>query len=81
MATPTWASGGYGNRLVIDHGLQRGINLTTAYSHLSSFVVTGGPVTRGQLVAYVGTTGLSTGCHLDFQTRQDGIPVNPRSWL
>ena len=81
MATPTSASGGYGNRLVIDHGLQRGINLTTAYSHLSSFVVTGGRVTRGQLVAYVGTTGLSTGCHLDFQTRQDGIPVNPRSWL
>jgi len=81
MATPTWASGGYGNRLVIDHGIQRGINLTTAYSHLSSFVVTGGPVTRGQLVAYVGTTGLSTGCHLDFQTREDGIPVNPRSWL
>ena len=81
MATPTWASGGYGNRLVIDHGLQRGINLTTAYSHLSSFVVTAGPVTRGQLVAYVGTTGLSTGCHLDFQTREDGIPVNPPSWL
>jgi murein DD-endopeptidase MepM/ murein hydrolase activator NlpD len=81
MATPTWASGGYGNRLVIDHGLQREINLTTAYSHLSSFVVTGGRVTRGQLVAYVGTTGLSTGCHLDFQTREDGIPVNPRSWL
>jgi len=81
MATPTWASGGYGNRLVIDHGLQRGINLTTAYSHLSSFVVTVGRVTRGQLVAYVGTTGLSTGCHLDFQTREDGIPVNPPSWL
>jgi len=81
MATPTWASGGYGNRLVIDHGIQRGINLTTAYSHLSSFAVTQGPVTRGQLVAYVGTTGLSTGCHLDFQTREDGIPVNPRSWL
>jgi len=81
MATPTWASGGYGNRLVIDHGLQRGINLTTAYSHLSSFVVTAGRVTRGQLVAYVGTTGLSTGCHLDFQTREDGIPVNPPSWL
>ncbi len=81
MATPTSESGGYGNRLVIDHGLLRGVDLTTAYSHLTSFVITSGPVTRGQLVAYVGTTGLSTGCHLDFQTREDGIPVDPRSWL
>ena len=81
MVTLESASGGYGNRLVIDHGLQRGVYLTTAYNHLSSFAVTGGRVTRGQLVAYVGTTGNSTGCHLDFQTLQDGTPVNPRSWL
>jgi len=81
MVTLESASGGYGNRLVIDHGLQRGVYLTTAYNHLSSFAVTGGRVTRGQLVAYVGTTGNSTGCHLDFQTLQDGTPFNPRSWL
>ena len=42
MATPVSQSGGYGNRLVIDHGLQRGVDLTTTYNHLSSFVVTGG---------------------------------------
>ena len=82
MATPEYASGGYGNRLVIDHGLQGGgVDLTTTYNHLSSFVVTSGHVARGQLVAYSGTTGFSTGCHLHFETRQDGVPVNPRLWL
>jgi murein DD-endopeptidase MepM/ murein hydrolase activator NlpD len=74
-------AGGYGNQLVVDHGIQRGTDLTTTYNHLSSFVVTGGPVDRGQLIAYSGTTGLSTGCHLHFETREDGIPVNPRLWF
>ena len=81
MTTPESQSGGYGNRLVIDHGLARGVDLTTTYNHLSSFVVTSGPVARGQLVAYSGTTGFSTGCHLHFETRQDGTPVNPVGWL
>ncbi len=81
MVTPESASGGYGNRLVIDHGLMRGVDLTTTYNHLTSFVVTSGRVARGQLVAYVGTTGNSTGCHLHFETREDGTPVNPRLWL
>jgi len=81
LVTPESASGGYGNRLVIDHGLMRGVDLTTTYNHLTSFVVTSGHVIRGQLVAYSGTTGSSTGCHLHFETREDGTPVNPRGWL
>jgi murein DD-endopeptidase MepM/ murein hydrolase activator NlpD len=81
MVTPESASGGYGNRLIIDHGIQRGVDLTTTYNHLTSFVVTSGHVARGQVVAYSGTTGFSTGCHLHFETRQDGVPVNPRLWL
>jgi murein DD-endopeptidase MepM/ murein hydrolase activator NlpD len=81
MTTPDSLSGGYGNRLIIDHGLQRGVDLTTTYNHLTSFVVTSGHVARGQLVAYSGTTGFSTGCHLHFETREDGTPVNPRLWL
>ena len=81
MATPESMSGGYGNRLVIDHGLQRGVDLTTTYNHLASFVVTSGRVVRGQIVAYSGTTGFSTGCHLHFETREDGTPVNPRLWF
>jgi len=81
MAISESASGGYGNELVIDHGFVRGVDLTTTYNHLTSFVVTGGHVARGQVVAYSGTTGFSTGCHLHFETRQDGTPVNPRNWL
>ncbi len=81
ITTPESMSGGYGNRLIIDHGLQRGVDLTTTYNNLTSFVVTSGHVARGQLVAYSGTTGFSTGCHLHFETRQDGTPVNPRLWL
>jgi murein DD-endopeptidase MepM/ murein hydrolase activator NlpD len=74
-------SGGYGNRLIIDHGFLRGVDLTTTYNHLTSFVVTSGHVARGQLVAYSGTTGFSTGCHLHFEAREDGEPVNPRLWF
>jgi len=81
MAVPESASGGYGNQLVVDHGIVRGVDLTTTYNHLSSWVVTGGHVSRGQVIAYSGTTGMSTGCHLHFETRQDGTPVNPRDWL
>jgi murein DD-endopeptidase MepM/ murein hydrolase activator NlpD len=81
MTTPESQSGGYGNRLIIDHGLQRGVDLTTTYNHLTSFVVTSGRVARGQLIAISGTTGFSTGCHLHFETREDGVPVNPRLWL
>lgn len=74
-------AGGYGNRIVINHGLQRGVNLSTTYNHLSSFVVTAGHVTRGQLIAYSGTTGTSTGCHLHFETLANGAYVNPTAWF
>ncbi|MGB3257854.1 MAG: peptidoglycan DD-metalloendopeptidase family protein [Ornithinimicrobium sp.] len=73
-------SGG-GNKLIIDHGVQRGVNLTTSYSHMSRYAVRSGSVTRGQIIGYVGTTGLSTACHLHFETRENGIAVDPRSWL
>ena len=71
-----------GNYVVLDHGVQRGVNLTTAYLHLESFAVSGGQsVSRGQVIGYEGTTGSSTGCHLHFETRENGTPVNPRGWL
>ena len=73
--------GGDGNRIMIDHGIQRGVDLVTTYNHLSSFVVRGGSVNRGQLIAYSGTTGYSTGCHLHFETLEDGQFVNPRTWI
>lgn len=74
-------AGGYGNQLVIDHGVERGVSLATTYNHLQRFTVTGGHVERGQVIGYVGTTGTSTGCHLHFETRENGTPVDPRRWL
>lgn len=75
-----WA-GGYGNRLVIDHGWTRGAGLASTYNHLSGIVVRGGSVHHGQLVGHVGTTGLSTGCHLHFETLVNGSYVDPRKYL
>jgi murein DD-endopeptidase MepM/ murein hydrolase activator NlpD len=74
-----WA-GGYGNRIVIDHGLVRGVELATTYNHLTR-IVASGHVARGQLIAYSGTTGLSTGCHLHFETLVNGSYVNPLGWV
>ncbi|MEO7130003.1 MAG: M23 family metallopeptidase, partial [Dermatophilaceae bacterium] len=76
-----WRASGWGNQVLIDHGMHRGVDLVTSYNHLSSIVKFGGQVNRGQLIAYSGTTGYSTGCHLHFGTYEDGTPVNPRNWL
>jgi murein DD-endopeptidase MepM/ murein hydrolase activator NlpD len=74
-------AGGYGNRVVIDHGEVNGGDLVTTYNHLSGIVVRSGSVRRGQIIAYSGTTGLSTGCHLHFETLLDGRYVNPVNYL
>ncbi len=73
--------GGDGNRIVIDHGIVSGVDLATTYNHLSSFARSGGQVSRGQLIAYSGSTGYSTGCHLHFETLENGQFVNPRKWI
>ncbi len=75
-----WA-GGYGNQVVIDHGFHGGVDLATTYNHLNRIAVYGGHVRRGQVIGWEGTTGLSNGCHLHFETRENGTPVDPRKWL
>lgn len=73
---------GYGNRIIVDHGFVNGVSLWTSYNHLSSFVAsTGEQVQRGELIAYSGTTGYSTGCHLHFMVYVNGSTVDPMSWL
>jgi murein DD-endopeptidase MepM/ murein hydrolase activator NlpD len=74
-------AGGFGNQVVIDHGMMKGKDIATSYNHLSRFVVRSGTVRRGQVIAYSGTTGLSTGCHLHFEVYVNGTHVNPMSWL
>lgn len=68
--------GGYGLRVVVDHGG----GTSTAYAHLSSASVSAGEqVETRSVVGRVGTTGLSTGCHLHFMALDDGRPVDPMS--
>jgi murein DD-endopeptidase MepM/ murein hydrolase activator NlpD len=67
---------GYGNYVRIEHG----DGLATAYGHLSRFapgIKTGVHVAQGQLVAFSGNTGRSTGPHLHFEVLTDGKPVDP----
>lgn len=68
------ARGGYGNTIIIDHGG----GLATLYAHQSSLVARKGEdVTVGDVIGYVGSTGLSTGPHLHFEVRIDGDHTDP----
>ncbi len=73
---------GYGNRVIIAHGVVNGRALATAFNHMSAYSTrVGERVTRGEVIGYVGTTGYSTGCHLHFMTFENGQTVNPAGWL
>jgi murein DD-endopeptidase MepM/ murein hydrolase activator NlpD len=70
--------GGYGNMIEVDHGN----GLTTRYGHLSKIDVNvGDSITRGQVMAFVGSTGRSTGPHLHYELRLNDRPINPRRFL
>jgi murein DD-endopeptidase MepM/ murein hydrolase activator NlpD len=71
-------NGGYGFAIVLDHGG----GLATLYGHQEAFAVTQGQLaTQGQVIGYVGSTGTSTGCHLHFEVRVNGTPVDPVPYL
>jgi murein DD-endopeptidase MepM/ murein hydrolase activator NlpD len=66
----------------ISHGVVQGNSLTTIYYHNSRVVVSPGQqVSQGQLIAYSGTTGNSTGCHSHFETWLNGRAVDPMNLL
>jgi murein DD-endopeptidase MepM/ murein hydrolase activator NlpD len=87
MGTPVYAAGdgvvtslgpngGYGNFIRLAHADR----LATVYGHLSRFapgLAAGQPVTRGELIGFVGSTGRSTGAHLHFEIQSNGRPINP----
>lgn len=71
-------NGGYGNYVVINHGN----GISTAYGHCSSLVAkVGQKVNQGDLIAYVGSTGDSSGNHLHFEIRVNGVAQNPQNYL
>jgi murein DD-endopeptidase MepM/ murein hydrolase activator NlpD len=70
--------GGYGNLVVVDHGN----GLSTAYAHASSMLVSvRQSVSQGQTVSLVGSTGNSSGPHLHFEVRVNGVAVDPLPYL
>ena len=78
----TYFNVGYGNRVIISHGWLDGASMATSYNHLTRWIVYPGQhVKTGQLIAYSGTTGYSTGCHLHFMVYRNGTAVNPMNYL
>ena len=70
--------GSYGKVIVIEHGY----GMKTRYAHLASIAVNAGDmVKRGQTIGKLGNTGRSTGPHLHYEIRINGIPQNPRSYI
>lgn len=69
---------GYGNKIAVDHGN----NIITVYAHLNEFKTNvGAQVKKGDLIGKVGNTGNSTGPHLHFEVRVNGVPINPQGYI
>jgi murein DD-endopeptidase MepM/ murein hydrolase activator NlpD len=74
VVTVEWSRRGYGNQIIIDHGY----GYKTLYAHLSGFNVRlNQEVKRGDVIGYVGSTGLSTAPHLHYEVHLNNKAVNP----
>jgi murein DD-endopeptidase MepM/ murein hydrolase activator NlpD len=70
--------GGYGKVVIVSHGK----GMATLYAHMSKIATNAGDnVSKGDIVGYEGTTGFSTGPHLHFEVRYNGVPNNPLNYL
>ncbi|KYZ75250.1 hypothetical protein AXX12_13905 [Anaerosporomusa subterranea] len=78
VVTKSGWTGGYGNLVQIDHGN----GMETLYGHNSQLAVSvGQKVKKGQVIAYVGSTGVSTGPHIHYEVRVNGTAVNPMRFM
>lgn len=69
-----WRAGGYGYTVVLDHGY----GYQTLYAHMADYTVEPGEaIGRGQVIGYVGSSGLSTGPHVHYEVHQNGLEVDP----
>ena len=70
--------GAYGNSVEINHGG----GIVTKYGHMQRWVVQPGQwVKRGEIIGYIGMTGRTTGPHLHYEVRLNGVPVNPMRYI
>lgn len=82
LEAATGYNGGQGNHVLIEHGDIDGVDVQTGYLHLQSFSVSvGQKVSKGERIAVVGTTGLSTGCHLHLALNKDGVGSDPLEYV
>lgn len=78
VITAGWDNSGYGNHIMIDHGN----GYITLYAHLSAYSIQlGQHVSRGTQIGLIGSTGHSTGSHLHFEIRHNGVLENPLTYL
>lgn len=77
VASAQCGRGGYGCHVIINHG----DGIQTLYAHLSQIAVESGSVSQGQVIGRMGSTGRSTGIHLHFEIRKNGVLLNPLNFL